>query len=139
MTAERNTGLVDRYFNECVSRLAGPDRAAALAVVDEILTADFSMTYNNDPAQTSSGGLRRHKAFLVEHAKNYPDDRWTLEVLVANEATVACQWHLTARHAATGNSIDVRAADVFTVREGRLAELRRFLDFQSFRDQLRKP
>jgi hypothetical protein len=36
-----------------------------------------------------------------------------------------------ARHAKSGNPIDVRAADFFTVRNGRLAELRRFLDFES--------
>jgi len=108
MSNEQNAALVRRYFRECVSGASGPDQERALAIVDEALTSDFVMTYNNETDAEAMHGRERHKQFLVEHAK-------------------------------TGNRIDVRAADFFSVRNGRLAELRRFLDFDSFDRQLRPP
>jgi ketosteroid isomerase-like protein len=51
--------------------------------------------------------------------------------LVADPEVVACQWRIRATHATSGNAIDVQAADIFRIRAGRLAELRRFLDFKS--------
>jgi ketosteroid isomerase-like protein len=132
-----NAELVRRYFDECVGRIGGPGRESALSVIDELLTDTFVMTYNNDP---EGGGVRRrerHKAFLIAHEANYPEDRWTIEAMVASESTVACQWRLRCRHAKTGNPVDVRAADFFSVSEGRLDSLRRFLDFEGFREQTR--
>jgi ketosteroid isomerase-like protein len=137
MSATENAALVERYFRECVQPVGGPDRAAALAVVDEILAEDFAMTYNGAPDADADRGRDRHKAFLVKHASDYVSDRWTVEAIVANEELVACRWRIEAIHASTGRPIDVRAADFFTVRGGRLASLRRFLDFESFLAQLR--
>jgi len=139
MSNEQNAALVRRYFRECVSGASGPDQERALAIVDEALTCDFVMTYNNETDAEAMHGRERHKKFLVEHAKNFPDDHWTVEALVADEDVAACWWRIQARHAKTGNRIDVRAADFFSVRNGRLAELRRFLDFDSFDRQLRPP
>jgi ketosteroid isomerase-like protein len=138
MSTEENLLLVRRYFTECVSGASGPDRQRALAVVDELLTSDFAMFYNSDAGAAAMRGPERHKEFLVEHARNFPEDNWTVEALVANHGTVACQWRIEATHAKTGNRIDVHAADFFHVRNGRLAELRRFLDFKSFEGQLRQ-
>jgi ketosteroid isomerase-like protein len=133
MSAGNNRRLVERYFAECVNRVNGPDRASALAVVDELMAPDFVMAYNNDP--DGDHGARRHKAFLVDHARAYADDSWTIEALVADGDTVACIWRIQATHAKSGNGIDVRAADFFTVRTGRLAKLRRFLDFDDLARQ----
>jgi hypothetical protein len=44
-------------------------------------------------------------------------------------------WRLQATHADTGNPIDLRAADFFSIENGQLAELRRFLDFHSLNQQ----
>ena len=137
MSAEDNRRLVERYFAECVNRVNGPDRSSALAVVDELMAPDFLMAYNNDP--DGDHGARRHRAFLVEHARAYVGDSWTIEALVADEDTVACIWRIRATHAKSGNRIDIRAADFFTVRDGRLAELRRFLDFEDLANQTRPP
>ena len=52
---------------------------------------------------------------------------------MADEQTVACRWRCEATHSATNNPIDIHAADFFTVRDGRLAVLRRFLDSQHAR------
>jgi ketosteroid isomerase-like protein len=135
MPAEQNANLVRRYFAECVNAAGRPDQHRALAVVDELMTDDFLMFYNND--EQGEQGRERHKQFLVGHARTYPDDHWTIETLIADEAGAACQWRIQASHARTGNRIDVRAADVFRVRDGRLAELRRFLDFKSLDRQTR--
>ena len=136
MSAEQNAALVRRYFTDCVNRV-GPDQHRALAIVDELMSSDFVMVYNNETDAEAVRGRERHKEFLVEHARNFPDDHWTVEALVADEEVAACQWRIEATHARTGNPIDVRAADFFIVRDGRLAELRRFLDFKSFHGQLR--
>jgi predicted ester cyclase len=66
----------------------------------------------------------------------FPDDHWTIEALVADQDLVACQWRFEANQPPPGSRIDVRAADFFKVRDGRLAQLRRFLDFESFYKQV---
>ena len=137
-TSERNAALVRRYFAECVSRASGPQQPSALAVLDELLSADFVMRYNDETDAEAMRGRERHREFLVEHARTLPDDTWTLEALVADEETVACVWHFHGTHAKTRNRVEARAADFFRVRNGQLAELRRFLDFKSFEGQLRQ-
>src|SRR4051812_16436824 len=133
MSTDENAALVRRYFDECVSLVNGPDREQALSVVDAAMADDFTMAYNNDAEPER--GRARHKAFLVMHARSYVDDRWTIEALVADEEAVACIWRIRATHAESGNPIDVRAADFFRVADGRLAELRRFLDFADLERQ----
>lgn len=103
----------------------------------DAMSPDFVMAYNNDTDAESARGRDRHKEFLVEHARGFQNDHWTVEAIVADELVVACRWRIEATHARTGNPIDVRAADFFTVRDGRLAELRRFLDFKALDDQVR--
>jgi ketosteroid isomerase-like protein len=136
MSAE-NATLVRRYFEECVSGASGPDQTHALAILDEVLTDDFVMFYNNDTDAEATRGRERHKEFLINHARHFPNDHWTVEALVADKESAACLWRIQSSHARTGNQIDVRAADFFRVRDGRLAELRRFLDFRSLDRQTR--
>jgi ketosteroid isomerase-like protein len=136
MSAPANASLVRRYFTESVSGATGGDQPRALAVLDELLSPDFVMRYNNETDAEATRGRERHKEFVARHARNLPDDTWTIEAIVAAGDTVACVWHFQGTHAQTGNPVDVRAADFFTVRDDRLAELRRFLDFKSFEEQL---
>jgi len=137
MSAEQNAALVRRYFEECLNRANGPEPDRAVAIVDDILTDDFVMFFNNATSSEAEHGREAHKHFIAEHARDYREDRWTVETLIADEDMVGCQWHIRARHAGTGNPIDVRAGDFFRVRDGRLAELRRFLDFKSLDRQTR--
>jgi ketosteroid isomerase-like protein len=108
-----------------------------MAVLDELLTDDFLMLYGNQNDAEAVRGRERHKEFVDRHARAFVDDKWTIEALVADEQTVACRWRIEATHAETGSRIDVRAADFYTARNGRLAELRRFLDFRSFEAQFK--
>jgi ketosteroid isomerase-like protein len=137
MSIDNNIDLIRRYFDECASAVGGSDRNRALALVDELLSPDFVMQYNNEPVAEVERGRDRHKQFLIEHSRDFPDDRWTVEAVVADEHVAACSWRIEARHAKTGNAIDVRAADFYTIRDGRLAEMRRFLDFASLQEQVR--
>ncbi|HUH17167.1 MAG TPA: nuclear transport factor 2 family protein [Methylomirabilota bacterium] len=139
MSTEQNAALVRRYFAECVSGASGPHQPRALAAVDELLSADFAMFYNSQTDAEATRGRERHKEFLVGHAQTFPDDHWTIEALVADEQLVACRWRIQANHAKSGNHVDVRAADFFSVRTGQLAELRRFLDFKDLDQQVRAP
>lgn len=136
---DSNAALVRRYFTECVSAATGPHQNVALVLVDELLTADFVMLYNSQPDNEASRGRKRHKAFLIAHARRFPDDHWTIEALLAGQDLVACQWRFEANQPPPGGRIDVRAADFFKVRDGQLAELRRFLDFESFEKQVHPP
>ena len=138
MSAEHHATLVRRYFDDVLNGLNGPDPARALAIVDQLFADDFKMGFNNATDAEMAHGRAAHKAFLVDHARDYPDDHWIVEELIAVDDAIACQWHIRARHVESGNPIDVRAADFYRVRDGRLAELRRFLDFQSFNRQKRR-
>jgi ketosteroid isomerase-like protein len=136
MSTEQNAALVRRYFSECVSAVTGPDRDRALRLVDELLSPDFTMAYSHETSADAAVGRDRHKECLVGHAEAFPEDRWTVEVVVADEQTVACQWRFQGTHATSGNRVGVVAADFFSVRDGRLTALRRFLDFAHFRSQV---
>jgi steroid delta-isomerase-like uncharacterized protein len=122
---------------ESVSGASGPDQSRALAVLDELLSDDFVMRYNSEADAEAMRGRERHKEFLVNHARAFPDNHWTIQALVADDEIVACRWAFQATHAESGNPIDLRAGDFFTVRKGRLAELRRFLDFESLDHRVR--
>ncbi len=136
MSTQKNIAIVRRYYEECANDYGDSDKKRALAVADELLTADFAMYYNNQTDAEATRGLNKHKEFLVQHTRAFRGERWTVEGIVADERTVACRWSVQATHTETGNSIDLRAADFFTVRNGQLAELRRFLDFRTLDAQL---
>jgi ketosteroid isomerase-like protein len=138
MSGAENAALVRRYFNDCVSAVTGLDRDLALALLDELITADFTMAYSHESSAEAARGRDRHKEFLVGHAEAFPDDQWTVEVLVADDEVVACEWRFRGTHAESGNRVDLLAADFFTFRDGRLATLHRFLDFADFRAQLKR-
>jgi ketosteroid isomerase-like protein len=137
MSAEQNAALVRRYFEEVVSGASAPDPRRALALVDELMTDDFVMFYNSDTVAEATRGREHHKEFLLDHAQAFPDDHWSVEAVIADEQSAACHWRIQSSHAKTGNTIDVRAADFYRFRDGRLAELRRFLDFKDLGRQTR--
>ena len=133
----QNRALVLRYFAECLNAAGGPEHERALAVLDELLSAEFVMLYNNQSDDEAAHGRERHKAFVARHARTFVDDDWTIEALVADDDIVACRWRIEATHGETGNPIDVRAADFYTVRDGQLVRLHRFLDFEGFEQQFK--
>jgi ketosteroid isomerase-like protein len=135
----RNIALAHRYYAECPPDDGDPDRKRAQLVVDEILSPDFTMYFNCETDADAGHGRQEHKQFLVAHTRAFADERWTVEAIVADAQTVACQWRCQATHRETSNPIDMHAADFFTVRDGRLAELRRFLDFNTLGAQIEPP
>lgn len=139
MSSEESVALALRYYQECTPDDGDPEKQRALQVVDEILSPDFTMYFSGDTDAEASYGRDEHKKFLVRHTGFFPGERWTVEAMVADEQTVACRWRCQATHSATNNPIDIHAADFFTVRDGRLAVLRRFLDFSTLDDQTSLP
>jgi ketosteroid isomerase-like protein len=133
---ERNIALARRYYAECTPDDGDPEKKRAQQVVDEILGADFTMYFNSEADDEAMHGPDEHKDFLVRHTRSFGGERWSVEAIVADEDTVACQWRIRATHTETGNPIDLQAADFFTVRDGRLAVLRRFLDFETLEAQM---
>jgi ketosteroid isomerase-like protein len=135
VSREENVALALRYYAECPPDDGDPTKQRALRVADEILSDDFIMYFNGDPDSDAMQGRDAHKEFMVHHTRAFSGERWSVEAIVADDQMVACQWRCQATHSETGNPIDVLAADFFTVRDGRLAMLRRFLDFETLNDQ----
>lgn len=135
MASGENIAIALSYYEECANDYGDPEKTRALEAADRLLTDDFSMRYNNLGEEDTAVGRDEHKQFLLRHTRGFPGERWTIEAALADDETVACRWHLLATHAETGNAIDLRAADFFTVREGRLAALHRFLDFRDLDEQ----
>ena len=135
MSRDNNIGLARRYYEECPPDDGDPDKKRALRAVDELFAEGFVMYFNSATDAEAMRGSQAHKDFLLEHTRLFPGERWTIEAIVADDQTVACHWHVRATDAETGNPIDVQAADFFTVQAGRLAALRRFLDFEDLAAQ----
>jgi ketosteroid isomerase-like protein len=135
MSTDTNIAIVRRYYEECAND-SDPGKQHALSVADEILSANFVMSYNSQPDAEAMRGLDRHKEFLVGHAHTFRNEHWTIEAIVADERIVACQWRVQATHSDTGNQMDIRGADFFTMAHGQLAELRRFLDVRTLTEQM---
>jgi ketosteroid isomerase-like protein len=136
VSGESNIALARRYYAECPPDDGDPEKTRALQVAEEILSPDFTMYFNSEEDDEAMHGRDEHKEFLVRHTRSFAGERWSVEAIVADENTVACQWRIRATHSETKNPIDLRAADIFTVRDGRLAVLRRFLDFETLEAQM---
>ncbi len=135
MSVAHNIATVRRYYEECAND-GDPHKTHALGVVNDLLSTDFAMAYNDQPDGAAGRGRDTHQAFLTGHAQAFPGEHWTIEAIVADEQLVACRWRVQATHAETGNPVELRGADFFTIRQGQLADLRRFLDFASLRAQM---
>jgi len=135
VSGEDNLEIALRYYAECAEDDGDPEKQRAVAAADRLIADDFAMYYNNGDEQDAERGRDAHKQFLFRHTAAFPGERWTIEAAVADSDTVACRWHLTCTDAETGNPIDLRAADFWTVRNGRLAVLHRFLDFRDLDEQ----
>ena len=138
MSEEQNLALARRYYQECPPDDGDPQKRRALEAVDQILAEDFIMYFAGDTEEEAMHGRDEHKEFLIAHTRAFAGERWTIEALVADAQTVACRWRCQATHTETNNPIDVHAADFFTVRDGRLAALHRYLDFNNL-DAQRAP
>ena len=135
MSVAHNIATVRRYYEECAND-GDPHKTHALVVANDILSTDFAMAYNDQPDGAAGRDRDTHKAFLTGHAQAFPGEHWTIDAIVADEQLVACRWRVHATHAETGNPLDLRGADFFTIRQGQLAELRRFLDFATLQAQM---
>lgn len=136
MSVEANIAIARRYYEECTNDYGDPRKERAQAVVDELLAPDFAMRYNSEGEDEARYGADMHKQFLVDHTQAFQGERWTIEAIVADEQTVACQLRVRATHTETGNPVDIRFADFFIVKNGRLAELHRFLDWETLGAQI---
>ena len=136
MSPEENKAIVRRYYEECANDYGEPDKTQARAVVDELLSPDFTMCFSDQSDTEAMRGKDTHKEFLVGHIQGFPGERWIIEGLIADEQTVACRVRVEATHAETGNPMNIRIADFFTIQNGQLAELRRYLDFQTLAKQM---
>lgn len=112
-----------------------PEKHRPLRAADEILSADFTMHFNATMMLRRCMAWTSTRSLLVAHTRAFGGERWSVEAIVADEKTVTCRWRCQATDSDTKNPIDIRGADFFSVRDGRLAALHRFLDFDTLGDQ----
>ena len=136
--AEHNKALVRRYYAEVANAVA-PD--IAIAGAEQLLTNDFTFYPLNDAE--GQQGLDTHKGFLVWHHGVAPDQRWTIEDMLAEGDQVAIRFTIRGTQqgeflgvAPTGKPFTLRGMDLFRIAESQIAELRRFFDLMAMLEQL---
>jgi ketosteroid isomerase-like protein len=136
MSSDENIAIVRRYCEDCANDYGDPEKRRAMDAADALLTSDFAILYNGQGDDEATRGLDRHKAFLLAHTQAFRGEHWTPETVLADGETVASLCRVRATHSETSSPIDLWMADFFTLRDGRLAGLRRFLDFQALEAQI---
>jgi steroid delta-isomerase-like uncharacterized protein len=118
--------LARRYFEDLFN-------AGELAVAEEILHPEISFFGPITPAGIH--GLDAYKGFALEWYRGFPDRRFEVEEEWDDGDRIACLFSISGTHlgqflgqAATGNTIDVRAMNFFTVEGGRIRAIQAFFD-----------
>jgi ketosteroid isomerase-like protein len=126
---EGNVSLVRSYFEDGINR-------GDTAVADALLTADF-VKYNNG-MKTSGMGPSVLKDAIESHKKNNADYRFTVEDIFADGDKVAVRWQWRSTNIKYGAPKEVTShgISIFTIREGKIAELWQAFDLLSFNKQL---
>ena len=111
--------VVRRLFEEVLN-------GGKLSLLDTLVSAAY---VDHSPAAGQAPGAAGVKAKVEALRGAFPDVRFTLEDLVAEEETAAARWHWKGTHRGaflgvppTGRLIVVRGMDFYRVKEGRIVE-----------------
>ena len=136
--AEHNKALVRRYYADVANTVASD---TAIAGAEQLLTNDFTFFTLNDAE--GQQGLDTHKSFLIWHHGVSPDQRWTIEDMLAEGDQVAVRFTIRGTQqgeflgvAPTGKPFTLRGMDLFRIADSTISELRRFFDRMALLEQL---
>ncbi len=131
-STEANKALVRRYVEEILNQ-------GNLALVDELLSADYVFRAPNIPEQ----GREARKQFLESHRNAFPDRHFTVDELFAESEKGVVRWSLTGTHLGTwagvapsGKKVAVSGTTTFRVTNGMIAEESAQWDALGFMQQL---
>lgn len=120
MTVEGNRALIHRLFEEVLN-------GGKLEALEEIISPDY-VEHAALPGQ-EAGGPEGVKQRLAVFRAAFPDLRWDLEDLVADEEKAVARWRMEATNrgefmgiAPTGKRIAVSGIDVYRVADGQVTE-----------------
>lgn len=120
MSAESNTATVRRGIEECLNN-------GNMAVADEIFTPDFVF---HTPAQPKPFyGPAGFKQYVTTIRSAFPNIRFTIEDIFADERRVVARWSAQLTHTGdffgippTGNSATLTGIHVYHLRDGKIEE-----------------
>lgn len=137
MTLEQARELARLYFDEALTR-------GNLAVVDQILAQDFTLfvppSLGEGPQVEGREGFRQ---LVLSLRQGFPDVRFEVHDVTANEDTVIVSWTMTGTHAAewqgippTGRHVSLPGVDVFKIAAAKIVHERIHGDYLGFLRQL---
>ncbi len=117
MSAEQNKAISRRYLDAAWNR-------HDYTIIDELIAPDYRQ--HNRTVQTGRDGV---KAFFRMMSSAFPDARYTVEQMVAEDDQVAWCWTIQATHTgpfqgipATGKTITITGMNLMRLADGILVE-----------------
>ena len=133
MSKEENKAVVRRFFEELLS-------TDNFAVADEILSSDFRFYFAGSPDPMN---LEQYKEFLVARRAAFPDRRFVVEDIIAEEDKVSARFTMRGTHkgefrglAPSGREVTMSGIDMIRLAEGKIVEDRVEVDQLGMMQQL---
>jgi steroid delta-isomerase-like uncharacterized protein len=133
MSEEENKAVVRRFFEELLS-------TDNFAVADEILSSDFRFYFAGSPDPMN---LEQYKEFLVARRAAFPDRRFVVEDMIAEEDKVSARFTMRGTHkgefrglAPSGREVTMSGIDMIRLAEGKMVEDRVEVDQLGMMQQL---
>jgi steroid delta-isomerase-like uncharacterized protein len=120
MTNQTNKAIVHRYVEDGAN-------AGNMDVIDELFADDF---VNHEPTQPATRTLQEVKQFFMVRQAAFPDQRTTIEDLVAEGDRVAKRWTWRGTQTGefhgippTGRQVTIAGIDILRVADGKIREI----------------
>ena len=133
MAEEENKAVVRRFFEELLS-------TDNFAVADEILSSGFRFYFAGSPDPMK---LEQYKEFLVGRRAAFPDRRFVVEDIIAEEDKVSARFTMRGTHkgefrglAPSGREVTMSGIDMIRLAEGKIVEDRVEVDQLGMMQQL---
>ena len=133
MSEEENKAVVRRFFEELLS-------TDNFAVADEILSSGFHFYFAGSPDPMN---LEQYKEFLVARRAAFPDRRFVIEDMIAEEDKVSARFTMWGTHkgefrglAPSGREVTMSGIDMIRLAEGKMVEDRVEVDQLGMMQQL---
>jgi steroid delta-isomerase-like uncharacterized protein len=133
MSIEENKAVVRRFFEELLS-------TDNFAVADEILSSDFRFYFAGSPDPMN---LEQYKEFLVARRAAFPDRRFVVDDIIAEEDKVSARFTMRGTHkgefrglAPSGREVTMCGIDMIRLAEGKMVEDRVEVDQLGMMQQL---
>ena len=133
MSADENKAVVRRFFEELLS-------TDNLAVADEILSPGFRFYFAGSPEPMD---LESYKEFLMARRAAFPDRRFVVEDMIAEEYKVSARFTMRGTHkgelrniAPTGREVTMTGIDMIRLEGGKMVEDRVEVDQLGMMQQL---